>query len=68
MYQLRNLIARNVLPHDPEKNMNTAEDFMLLLLHSHVVAAARALQLENLTTSVKTIANKVIETFIHSST
>ena len=64
MYQLRNLIVRNVVPHDPEKNMNAAEDFMLLLLHSHVVAAARALQLENPTTSVKTLANKVIEAFI----
>ena len=61
---LRNLIARNVVPHDPEKNMNAAEDFMLLLLHSHVVAAARVLQLENPTTSLKTLTNKVISRFI----
>lgn len=64
MYQLRNLIARNVVPHDPEKNMNAAEDFMLLLLHSHVVAAARVLQLENPTTSLKTLANRVISRFV----
>ena len=36
MYHLRNLICRNLVPAEPEKNMNAAEDFMLLLVHTHV--------------------------------
>ena len=38
-----NLVNRTNVPADPEKNMNAAEDFMLLLVHAHVVAAARAI-------------------------
>lgn len=30
---MRNLVHRTNVPADPEKNMNTAEDFMLLMLH-----------------------------------
>ena len=37
MYQLRNLVHRTNVPKDPEKNMDSAEDFMLLMLHTHVV-------------------------------
>ena len=37
MYHLRNLIARNVVLHDSEKNMNAAEDFTPLLLHTHAI-------------------------------
>ena len=44
MYQLRNLVHRTNVPADPQKNMNSSEDFMLLLLHTHVVAAANAIQ------------------------
>ena len=33
------------MPSDPEKNMKVAEDFLLLLLHVHVVAAAHQLLL-----------------------
>ena len=40
IYQLRNLINRNSVPTDPSSNMNSAEDFLLLLLHAHSVAAA----------------------------
>ena len=41
MYQLRNLIIRTAVPSDPEKNMNSCEDFLLLLLHAHVVDSYR---------------------------
>ena len=37
MFQLQNLICRNVVPADPEKLMTAAEYLMLLLGHSHVV-------------------------------
>ena len=41
MYQLRNVIHRTNVPSSPDRNMNAAEDFMLLMLHTHVVAAAK---------------------------
>ena len=43
MFQLRNLINRSGVPTNPEKNMKAAEDFLLFLLHAHIVAAAEKL-------------------------
>ena len=40
LYQIRNLLHRTVVPIDPG-NMKAAEDFLLLVLHAHVVAAAK---------------------------
>lgn len=41
MYQLRNAINRTLVPADPEKNMNAAEDYMLLLLHAYIMYAGK---------------------------
>ena len=38
MHQLHNVIHRTSVPLDPQKNMNVAEDFMLLLLYTHIRA------------------------------
>ena len=43
MYQVKNLLNRTSVPLDPEKNMNASEDFLLLLLHAHVIAAAKGI-------------------------
>lgn len=40
MFQFRNLLNRSGVPTNPERNMKAAEDFLLLLLHAHVIAAA----------------------------
>ena len=40
MYQLRNVINRTMVPPDPEKNMNAAEDFMLLLVHTRYTSCS----------------------------
>lgn len=64
LYQLRNLIHRTNVPADPEKNMNSAEDFMLLMLHGHVVAAAKVVfARSHSTSSVQELAKKIIEDF-----
>lgn len=65
MYQLRNVINRTMVPPDPEKNMNAAEDFMLLLVHTHVIQAARVLQLKNPTSSAIKLSESIISEFIH---
>lgn len=39
MYQLKNLINRS-LPSDPSDNVKAAEDFLLLLVHAHVLISS----------------------------
>lgn len=43
MHLLHNLIQRSSVLSDPQKNMNASKDFMLLLMHTRVAAAAEAL-------------------------
>ena len=64
MYQIRNLINRTVVPSDPQKNMKACEDFMLLLLHAHVVEAARVLRMKSPASSVSDVARSIIDTFL----
>ena len=60
LYQLRNLIHRTNVPLTPDKNMNAAEDFMLLILHTHVVAAARTLHELNPVEKVQDLAKLIV--------
>ena len=64
---MRNTINRTAVPNDPEKNMNAAEDF-LLLVHAHVTAAAKVLQMQNSTTEVTALAECIIESLYTSPT
>ena len=63
MYQVKNLLNRTPVPLDPEKNMNASEDFLLLLLHAHVIAAAKGIlsydftESESLTYVARSIVN-----------
>lgn len=63
MFQLRNLISRTSVPSDPT-NMNAAEDFLLLLLHTHCVAAAKTVLAYNPTESVTQLADYIVANFI----
>ena len=60
LYQLRNLIHRTNVPLTPDKNMNAAEDFMLLILHTHVVAAARTIHELNPGVKVQDLAKLIV--------
>lgn len=60
MYQLRNVIHRTNVPLSPDKNMNAAEDFMLLMLHTHVVAAAKTIQALNPVECVEDLAKLIL--------
>lgn len=66
LYQLKNVIGRSSVPLDPEKDMNAAEDFLLLIVHSHVIAAARVLILRDptLSDSIASLAKLVIHSFV----
>lgn len=65
MYHLRNLICRTVVPKDPEKNVSAAEDFMLLMVHTHVVAVARQIMLKTPTFCVKALAKIIVDKFVN---
>ncbi len=66
MYQFRNLLNRTSVPLlDPGKNMKAAEDFLLLLLHAHVVVAAKKLLSYELTdSSVFFVAKSIVNTHL----
>ena len=67
MYQIRNLLKRTNVPLDPEKNMKAAEDFMLLLLHTHVIAAAKELleyQVTDESLTVSYVAKAIVNTHL----
>ena len=66
LYQLKNVIGRSSVPQDPENDMNAAEDFLLLIVHAHVFAAARLLVQKDptLTDSITSLAELVISSFV----
>ena len=55
---------RTSVPTDPKANMNAAEDFLLLLLHAHVTAAAKIILSYNPTDSAEILANRIGANFI----
>lgn len=63
MYQLKNLINRSV-PSDPSNNVKAAEDFLLLLVHAHIIAAARVLYTMINPTSVLYLAKSLVATYL----
>ncbi len=64
LYQLKNIINRTSVPNDPADNMKAAEDFMLLVLHAHIIAACKELLGKNDIQSVSQLAEKVIECYV----
>ena len=64
MYHLHNLIRRTNVPLTPEKDMNAAEDFILLLVYAHVVAAAKTLKPFAKTQSAQELAKLIAENIV----
>ena len=44
LYQLKNLLHQSAVPLDPGNNMKAAEDFLQVVLHGHIVAAAETIR------------------------
>jgi len=65
MYQLRNRINRTSVTKHPEKNVKATEDFLELMLHAHVIAAAKAIQLQKGVTSTTNLATAIVDEYIH---
>lgn len=60
-----NCVNRTNVPSDPQNNMNAAEGFFLLLLHTHVIAAANTIMKFNPQTSVSDLAKMIIVNYVH---
>lgn len=63
LFQLRNLLNRSSVCSDPEKNMKSCEDFLLVVLHAHVVSAANAiLQLRDV--NLKMLSKSIVSNYV----
>jgi len=65
LYQLKNIIHRTNVPTDPSDNSKTAEDFLLVVLHAHVVGVTKSILSKDRIECVGDLAGKVIEQYIH---
>ena len=58
------MIYPSAFPEDPFENVKAAEDFMLLILHTHIVAAGRHILSIKPTDSLPALAESVVDTFL----
>ena len=65
MYQLRNRINRTSVTKYPEKNVKATEDFLALMVHAHVIAAAKAIKVQTNDINVDDLASMIVEKFTH---
>ena len=64
LYQLRNILNRSGIPNDPGDNIKGAEDFLLVVLHGHIISAANNVLSDSDIQSVTTLAEKIVENFV----
>jgi len=64
LYQLKNLLNRTAVPADPGDNMKASEDFLLVVLHSHVIAAARVALSGETANDVASLAKKIVDRYV----
>ena len=65
LYQLRNLLNKTRVPVDPTNNMKGAEDFLLVVLCSHIVAATNVILCDkDHPTDVKSVSQSIIEWYV----
>ncbi len=66
LYQLKNLLCRTSIPNDPDQNMKGCEDFLYIILCSHIVAAAD--EIENScdeTLTIKIISGLIVDKYVN---
>ena len=63
LFQLRNLLNRSSVPHDPEKHMKASEDFLLVVLHAHAVSAAKMICRLCSVESIEELAKAIVENY-----
>ena len=61
------MLNRTSVPGGSSASMSTCEDFLLLILHSHVISASNAILIHNPTDSVMDLAAAIVSNFVGSS-
>ena len=64
LYQLRNLLNRSAVPADLGDNMKASEDFLLVVLHAHIVAAAKTICTDFEKTDLSSLSKAIDDRFI----
>jgi len=57
------LLNRAAVPADPGDNMKASEDFLLVVLHSHIIAAARVALSGEKAKDVASLAKKIVDRY-----
>ena len=65
--QLKHLIHRTSVKCDPEHQIKASEDFLHVVLHAYIVAAARVCQITNCLQCSKAIITKFVNVHFPSS-
>ena len=52
------------MPTDPGDNLKAAKDFFLVVLHAHIVAAAKVILSQRNTTDVAIISKQIVEQYV----
>lgn len=66
LYQLRNMLHRTGVPLDPGDNMKSAEDFLMVILHSHIVAAAKVVLSNNEhPLDLQSVSKSIVQNYIN---
>ena len=62
--QIKNLLHRTSVPSDPGDNMKGTEDFLLMVLHAHVIAAAKVVLASMQVATPGELAKSIVERFV----
>lgn len=65
LYHFKILLNRSSVPKQPMSNVAATEDFFLLMLTSHVIAAAKVVSVTDPSADVHAIAKSIIDSFVN---
>ena len=58
------MLNRTAVPVDPGDNMKASEDFLLVVLHSHVIAAAKAVLSGKRAEDAASLAKSIVDRYV----
>ena len=62
--QIKNLLHRTAVPSDPNDNMKGTEDFLLIVLHARVIAAANVILSSAQASTLAELAKSIVDKFV----
>ena len=65
LFQLKELIHHTSVVNDPKHRTKSSEDFLLTVLHAHIIAAAKVYCEEQDTEDCLVCAKKIVQKFVN---